>query len=210
MSGTLTETAIYAFVTFFVVLDPLGMGPIFIGLTRGETAAFRRQMAIRGIVIAAIILFVFAFAGDFLLRALGVSIAAFRIAGGVLLFLISFDMLFAHATPIRRTTEREDEEAESKHDISVFPLAIPLIAGQGGLTSVVLLMGRAGSNPVMEAIVLGTMALVLVITLAVLLAADQFTKWLGETGTNVISRVLGIILAALAVQFVIDGVNEAF
>jgi multiple antibiotic resistance protein len=210
MSGTLTETAIYAFVTFFVVLDPLGMGPIFIGLTRGETAAFRRQMAIRGIVIAAIILFVFAFAGDFLLRALGVSIAAFRIAGGVLLFLISFDMLFAHATPIRRTTEREDEEAESKHDISVFPLAIPLIAGPGGLTSVVLLMGRAGSNPVMEAIVLGTMALVLVITLAVLLAADQFTKWLGETGTNVISRVLGIILSALAVQFVIDGVNEAF
>jgi multiple antibiotic resistance protein len=210
MSGTLTETAIYAFVTFFVVLDPLGMGPIFIGLTRGETAAFRRQMAIRGIVIAAIILFVFAFAGDFLLRALGVSIAAFRIAGGVLLFLISFDMLFAHATPIRRTTEREDEEAEAKHDISVFPLAIPLIAGPGGLTSVVLLMGRAGSNPVMEAIVLGTMALVLVITLAVLLAADRFTKWLGETGTNVISRVLGIILAALAVQFVIDGVNEAF
>jgi multiple antibiotic resistance protein len=210
MSGALTETAIYAFVTFFVVLDPLGMGPIFVGLTRGETAAFRRQMAIRGIVIAAIILLVFAFAGDFLLRALGVSIAAFRIAGGVLLFLISFDMLFAHATPIRRTTEREDEEAESKHDISVFPLAIPLIAGPGGLTSVVLLMGRAGSDPMMEAIVLGTMALVLVITLAVLLAADRFTKWLGETGTNVISRVLGIILSALAVQFVIDGVNQAF
>lgn len=210
MTGPLLETAIYAFVTFFVVLDPLGMGPIFIALTRGEPAAFRRQMAIRGTVIAAIILLVFAFAGDLLLRSLGVSIAAFRIAGGVLLFLISFDMLFAHATPIRRTTERETEEAEAKHDISVFPLAIPLIAGPGGLTSVVLLMGRAGNNMMMELVVLGTMALVLAIILAVLLAADQFTKWLGETGTNVISRVLGIILAALAVQFVIDGVREAF
>ena len=210
MTGPLLETAIYAFVTFFVVLDPLGMGPIFIALTRGETPAFRRKMAIRGTVIAAIILLVFAFAGDLLLRSLGVSIAAFRIAGGVLLFLISFDMLFARATAIRRTTERETEEAEAKHDISVFPLAIPLIAGPGGLTSVVLLMGRAGNDMMMELVVLGTMALVLVIILAVLLAADQFTKWLGETGTNVISRVLGIILAALAVQFVIDGVREAF
>ena len=210
MTGPLIETAIYAFVTFFVVLDPLGMGPIFIGLTRGETAAFRRRMAIRGTVIAAILLLTFAFAGDFLLRALGVSIAAFRIAGGVLLFLISFDMLFAHATPIRRTTEREDEEAEAKQDISVFPLAIPLLAGPGGLTSVVLLMGRAGSDPMLEAIVLVVMALVLAIVLAVMLAADRFVRLLGETGTNVIGRVLGIILAALAVQFVIDGLNEAF
>ena len=210
MTGPLIETALYAFVTFIVVLDPLGMGPIFIGLTRGETAAFRRQMAIRGVAIAAIILLVFAFAGDFLLRALGVSIDAFRIAGGLLLFLISFDMLFARATPLRRTTEREDEEAEAKHDISVFPLAIPLIAGPGGLTSVVLLMGRAGNNLIMELVILGTMALVLLIVLAVLLAADRVTRWLGETGTNVISRVLGIILAALAVQFVIDGVRAAF
>jgi multiple antibiotic resistance protein len=204
------EIAVYAFVTFFVVLDPLGMGPIFVALTRGETPEFRRAMAIRGTLIATMILFVFAFVGDFLLRGLGVSIAAFRIAGGVLLFLISFDMLFAHETPIRRTTERETEEAEAKHDISVFPLAIPLIAGPGGLTSVVLLMGRAGHDPLMIAIVLAIMGVVLAIMLAVLLAADRFTKLLGETGTNVISRVLGIILAALAVQFVIDGINEAF
>jgi multiple antibiotic resistance protein len=210
MTGPLLETAIYAFVTFFVVLDPLGMGPIFIALTRGESREYRRQMAIRGTLIAAIILLAFAFAGDLLLRMLGVSIAAFRIAGGVLLFLISFDMLFAHATPIRRTTARETEEAESKHDISVFPLAIPLIAGPGGLTSVILLMGRTQGDVVLDALVLGTMALVLIIMLVVLLAADQFVRWLGETGTNVISRVLGIILAALAVQFVIDGVNEAF
>jgi multiple antibiotic resistance protein len=203
MTGPLLETAIYAFVTFFVVLDPLGMGPIFIALTRGESREYRRQMAIRGTLIAAIILLAFAFAGDLLLRMLGVSIAAFRIAGGVLLFLISFDMLFAHATPIRRTTARETEEAESKHDISVFPLAIPLIAGPGGLTSVILLMGRTQGDVVLD-------ALVLIIMLVVLLAADQFVRWLGETGTNVISRVLGIILAALAVQFVIDGVNEAF
>ncbi len=210
MSSSLIETAIYAFVTFFVVLDPPGMGPIFIALTRGETAEFRRRMAIRGTLIAAFILLFFAFAGDLLLRALGVSIAAFRIAGGILLFLIAFDMLFARATAIRRTTEREDEEAEAKHDISVFPLAIPLIAGPGGLTSIVLLMGRAGNDPIAITVVLAIMALVLAIVLAVLLAADRFTRLLGETGTNVISRVLGIILAALAVQFVIDGINEAF
>jgi multiple antibiotic resistance protein len=210
MSSPLIETAIYAFVTFFVVLDPVGMGPIFIALTRGETAEFRRQMAIRGTVIAAIILLTFAFAGDFLLRALGVSIAAFRIAGGILLFLISIDMLFARATPIRRTTPREIEEAEAKHDISVFPLAIPLIAGPGGLTSTVLLMGRAQADPLLEAVVLAVMILVLVIILIVLLAADRVTRWLGETGSNVVSRVLGIILAALAVQFVIDGIRDAF
>lgn len=210
MTDPLIETAVYAFVTFFVVLDPLGMGPIFIGLTRGESAGFRRRMAIRGTIIAGVILLAFAFAGDFLLRSLGVSIAAFRIAGGVLLFLISFDMLFARATPIRRTTEREDVEAEAKHDISVFPLAIPLIAGPGGLTSIVLLMGRAGNDTVLEIVVLAAMALVLAIMLVVLLAADRFTRWLGETGSNVVSRVLGIILAALAVQFVIDGIHDAF
>ena len=209
MSSLLVETAIYAFVTFFVVLDPPGMGPIFIGLTRGETPEFRRRMAIRGTIIAAIILLTFAFAGDFLLRALGVSIAAFRIAGGILLFIISFDMLFAHELPIRRTTTLEDAEAEAKHDISVFPLAIPLIAGPGGLTSIVLLMGRAGSDTVMQVMVLAVMVLVLLIVLAVLLVADRFTSWLGATGTNVISRVLGIILAALAVQFVLDGLKEA-
>lgn len=210
MTSPLLETAIYAFVTFFVVLDPPGMGPIFIGLTHGETAEFRRRMALRGTVIAALILLAFAFAGDFLLRALGVSLAAFRIAGGILLFLIAFDMLFARETPMRRTTTREDAEAEAKHDISVFPLAIPLIAGPGGLTSVVLLMGRAGNDTMTELAVLFVMLLVLLIILAVLLAADRFTRWLGATGTNVISRVLGIILAALAVQFVIDGVREAF
>lgn len=210
MTSPLIETAIYAFVTFFVVLDPPGMGPIFIGLTRGETAEFRRRMAIRGTIIAAIILLTFAVAGDFLLRALGVSIAAFRIAGGILLFIISFDMLFARESPIRRTTTREDAEAEAKHDISVFPLAIPLIAGPGGLTSIVLLMGRAGGDTITQITVLAVMALVLLIVLAVLLAADPFTRWLGATGSNVISRVLGIILAALAVQFVLDGLHEAF
>ena len=210
MTSPLSEIAIYAFVTLFVVLDPPGMGPIFIGLTRGETPEFRRRMAIRGTIIAALLLLSFAFAGDFLMRALGVSIAAFRIAGGILLFVISFDMLFARESPIRRTTTREDAEAEAKHDISVFPLAIPLIAGPGGLTSIVLLMGRAGDDTLMQITVLAVTALVLAIMLIVLLAADRITQWLGATGSNVISRVLGIILAALAVQFVLDGLNEAF
>lgn len=210
MDAGLVELTIYAFVTFFVVLDPVGMGPIFVSITRGETPEWRKTMAIRGTMIAAAILVVFAVVGDFLLRALGVSIAAFRIAGGILLFLAAMDMLFARATPLRRTTEREEAEAESKRDISVFPLAIPLIAGPGGLTSIILLTGRAGGDPLAVGAVMATLAVVLAIMLAVLLAADRVTRLLGETGTNVVSRVLGIILAALAVQFVIDGILEAF
>ncbi|HEY4136398.1 MAG TPA: MarC family protein [Alphaproteobacteria bacterium] len=210
MTPALLDIALTAFVTFFVVLDPPGMGPTFIAITRGESADYRRLMALRGSLLALAILLIFAFAGDLILRGLGISIAAFRIAGGILLLLISIDMLFARGTPLRRTTEREEIEAEHKRDISVFPLAIPLIAGPGALTSTVLLMGRAGHSLLLQSAVLAALVLVMAIMLAVLLAANRMTKLLGETGTNVIGRVLGIVLAALAVQYVIDGIKDAF
>lgn len=206
----LLDLALTAFVTLFVVLDPPGMGPIFVAITRGESRDYRRRMALRGSVVALIILLIFAFTGDLALRGLGISIAAFRIAGGILLLLIAIDMLFARATPLRRTTEAEEEEAEHKRDISVFPLAIPLIAGPGALTSTVLLMGRTGGSLVMKAVVLAALIAVMAIMLAVLLQGDRINRLLGETGTNVVGRVFGIVLAALAVQYVIDGVKEAF
>ena len=206
----LLDLALTAFVTFLVVLDPPGMGPIFVTITRGENAAYRRRMALRGSAVALAILLVFAFSGDLALRGLGISLAAFRIAGGILLLLIAIDMLFARATPLRRTTEAEEMEAEHKRDISVFPLAIPLIAGPGALTSTVLLMGRAGDSLLAQAVVLGALLLVMAIMLLVLLQGDRLNRLLGETGTNVVGRVLGIVLAALAVQYVIDGVKEAF
>jgi multiple antibiotic resistance protein len=206
----LLDIALTAFVTFFVVLDPPGMGPMFVAITRGESRDYRRLMALRGSFVALIILLVFAFTGDWVLRGLGISLAAFRIAGGILLLLIAIDMLFARGTPLRRTTEAEEIEAEHKRDISVFPLAIPLIAGPGALTSMVLLMGRAGDSFLMKGAVLVALIAVMAIMLIVLLAGDRMNRLLGETGTNVVGRVLGIVLAALAVQYVIDGIKEAF
>ncbi len=210
MPEILAETVVHSFVMLFVIIDPVGMGPIFAGLTRGGSDAFKRSMALRGTAIAALILLVFAFAGDFVLGALGVSISAFRIAGGILLFLVAIDMLFAHGTPLRRTTGPEETEAEHKQDISVFPLAIPLIAGPGAMTSIVLLMGQAGDDSLLQAAVLVVLFAVLLILLAVLLIAAWVVKLLGVTGINVITRVLGIILAALAIQFILDGITESF
>jgi multiple antibiotic resistance protein len=200
------EFAISAFVTFFVVLDPPGMAPIFAGLTENETDAQRRRLALRGTVIAGIILIVFAFVGEWLLRMLGVTIEAFRIAGGLLLFMVAVDMLFAHESPLRRTTEVEDEEAVRRHDISVFPLAIPLIAGPGAMTTVVLLMQQAADDVATEALIIGILAAVLGLVLIGLLLAARLVRLIGVTGTNVITRVLGLILGALAVQYVVDGV----
>lgn len=196
-------------VALLVTIDPIGIGPVFAALTRGSDPAHRRRMAVKGVLIAALILFVFAFGGDFLLQALGIGFPAFRIAGGILLLLLAVDMVFARPSGLRSTTEGEREEATHRHDISVFPVAIPLIAGPGALTTVVLMMGRAGPDPLLAAAVLGVLAAVLVATLAVLLAAGAVTRLLGVTGTNVVSRVLGILLAALACQFVIDGLLES-
>lgn len=202
----MAETVFHAFITFFVIIDPVGIGPMFVALTLGEDEAHRRRLAVRGTMIATAVLFVFAFVGEYLFRALGITLAAFSIAGGALLFLLAIDMVLARRTGLRSTTLSEDREAGQKEDISVFPLAIPLIAGPGALTSVLLLMTRTAHEPLLQAAVLGVLLLVMGLTLALLILASRVTTYLGVTGTNVISRVLGIILAALAVQLIVDGI----
>ena len=203
------DLAATAAVALLVTLDPLGTGPIFAALTRGDPPEHRRRMAVKGVLIAAGILFVFAFGGEALLHALGIGFPAFRIAGGILLLLLAVDMVFARPSGLRTTTASEEEEASQRGDISVFPLAIPLIAGPGALTTVLLLMGQAAGDPWRQAVVLGVLAAALAAVLAALLAAGWISRALGVTGINVIDRVLGILLAALACQFVIDGLKES-
>ena len=203
------ELIVTAFTTLLVVIDPVGVATIFMGLTLRADPRHRRLMALRGVLLAAAILFVFAFAGHRLLTVLGVGLPAFRIAGGVLLFLLAVDMLLARPSGLRSTTGEEDEEARQVEDIAVFPLAIPLLAGPGAMTSIVLLMGRAGDDPWRVAALMGVLAGVLALTLAALLFAGVLARVLGRTGANVISRVLGIVLAALAVQFMLDGLAGA-
>jgi len=197
------------FVALLVVLDPIGLAPMFTALTRGVTADVQRRIAIKGTALAAVILLVFFFSGDLLLRSLGISLAAFRIAGGALLFLLAIDMVFARQSGLRSTTEREQQEAAHRHDVSVFPLAFPLIAGPGALTTVIL-MAATPRQPVLMLGMLGVLLAVLALTLMSLLAAARVMRFLGETGTNVISRVLGVVLAALAVQFIMDGLKAGF
>ena len=197
-----------AFVTLFVVIDPFAVVPMFVALTRNETKINKRRTAFKSTVIATILLLSFAFVGDKLLDALSISEPAFRIAGGFLLLLAAIEMVVARASGIRTTTGDEDEEAAHRDDISVFPLAIPLIAGPGALTSVVVLMRQAEVMDLKASLgVVLILMSVLLITYLSLLMSDRLMKLLGVTGTNVMTRVFGIILAALAVQNIINGVT---
>ncbi len=189
---------ISAFVTLFVVIDPIGLTPIFIALTPGMTAQQRRAIAIRATIIAAGLLFLFAFLGEQVLGFIGISMPAFRIAGGILLFLTALDMLFE-----RRTKRREDQaEVEDAPDPSVFPIAIPLIAGPGAIASIILLVGQAECALGMAS-VLGVMVGVLLIVFLLFLSAPIIERALGKTGIIVVTRLLGMLLAALSVQFVL-------
>ncbi len=199
------EFALDTFITFFVVIDPIGLAPIFVGLTSGTDPQYRRRMAIRGSLIGAGILVGFAAVGQMLLDAMGIGLPAMRIAGGILLFLVSIDMLFARQSGLRSTTESEAEEAHFRPDISVFPLAIPLMAGPGAITTVLLMVSEAHGDWQQISLGLSIMLLVVALALMAFLLATGLTKLLGEIGSNVISRVLGVILSALAVQFVING-----
>jgi multiple antibiotic resistance protein len=202
------ELFVSAFVTFLVVIDPPGCAPIFASLTSRATAAHRRAMALRSVGIAAGILLFFGLLGQDLLRALGVSLSAFRIAGGILLFLIAIDMVFE-----KRTERRENraEEVSAKHidDVSVFPMAIPMIAGPGSIASVMLLMARS-EGLAASLVVLGALLLTLLLTLIALLLAGPLMRLLGHRMEAMLTRLLGVILAALAVQFVIDGLKRTF
>ncbi|WP_337875470.1 MarC family protein [Elioraea sp.] len=201
---------LYAFVAFLVILDPPGTAAIFLGITPHDTPVERRTQALKATAIAGGVLVAFAVAGEFLLRALGISLPAFQVAGGLLLFLLAADMVMVRQSGLR-ATEREQAEAQaSDHDISVFPLAIPLIAGPGAMTTVVLLRGRVGDDPEALGVVVAALALALAVTLAAMLAASPLMRLLGRTGADVLSRVLGVVLAALAAQIVLDGVRGFF
>ena len=200
------ELFISSLITFFVVIDPPGCAPIYAGLSAGATPQHRRAMAIRAVMVASVILFVFALFGEALLHGLGIEMAAFRIAGGIMLFLIALEMVFE-----KRTQRREDRAAKvvADHevdDVSIFPMAMPMIAGPGSIASVMLLMGR---NEGLERslVVLAAMATILMLTLVALLAAGPIMRVLGAKIEAVITRLLGVLLAALAVQFVIDGIT---
>lgn len=198
------------FIVLVVVVDPIGLAPIFAAITHGGTPAYCRRMALRGTFIAAIILLAFALGGAALLRLLGIGMPAFQIAGGILLFLVALDMVFVRQSGIRSTTEREQREAELKADISVFPLAFPLIAGPGALTTVLLMAGKHAQHGSGTAIVIAVVLLVLLLALITLLQAARIMRLMGETGANVITRVLGVVLTALAVQYVLDGLHAGF
>src|SRR3569623_821231 len=202
------EALFNTFVVLFIVIDPVGLAPMFLALTHGASVAQQRKMALRGTTLAAAMLLIFFFIGDKLLAALGIGLPAFRIAGGALLFLLAIDMVFARHSGLRSTTRREQQEAEHKDDVSVFPLAFPLIAGPGALTTV-LLMSSAWSQPLQFVGMLAVQLMVLGMTLVSLWWAGSLLKFLGETGTNVISRLFGLVLAALAVQYILDGLRAA-
>lgn len=198
-----------AFVTLFVIIDPFAVIPVFVGLTQNSSQAYKRRTALKASVIATILLLAFAFIGDKLLDAMSISEPAFRIAGGFLLLLAAIEMVVAQTSGgMRSTTGDEDEETTHREDISVFPLAIPLIAGPGALTSIVVLMRQAQEmSYVAQSGVLGILVIVLLITYLSLLVGDRILKLLGVTGTHVLTRVFGIILAALAVQNMINGIR---
>jgi multiple antibiotic resistance protein len=194
---------ITAFATLFVVIDPPGLVPLFIALTQGMSAERRRAMATRACIIAAVMLTVFGLFGEAVLGFIGISMPAFRIAGGILLFLTALDMLFE-----RRTKRREDQKSDPDHDPSVFPLATPLIAGPGAIASMILLVGQSGPGWVGTIWVMGLLWGMIITTWLFLLASPPLERMLGRTGTIVITRLLGMLLAALSVQFVIDGIRQ--
>jgi multiple antibiotic resistance protein len=203
------EFLISALVTLFVVVDPVGLAPTFLAVTEGLSDKQRRQVALRASIIAAAILFGAAIGGDWLLRQLGISLPAFRIAGGLLLFAIAFEMVFE----LRQKRESQTAEVaaeEHVHHIAAFPLAIPLLAGPGAITAVILLTGQAAGRAVWLGILFGVIAAVTFASYVSFCAAGRMGRWLGITGNAVLSRLLGVILAALAVQYVVDGTRAAF
>lgn len=196
-------------VTFLVTIDPLGMVPLFLAVTLKHAEPQRLAIALKATCIAAGVLVAFALGGERFLNILGIGLPALRIAGGILLFLVAVDMLLVRESGLRSTIQAEVDEANFRHDISVFPLAIPLIAGPGAMTSTILLMGRAGDEVARQAMVIAVLLLVLGGTLGLFIAASKVQRLLGVTGINVVTRVMGIILASLACQFIIDGVKDS-
>jgi multiple antibiotic resistance protein len=198
-----------ALITFLVIIDPPGCAPIFASLTRGATPGQRRSMALRSSLIAWLVLMFFALLGRPLLHALGISLASFRIAGGIMLFFIAVDMVFEKRTERREKRAEAFEKTPEVEDISVFPMAMPMIAGPGSIASAMLWVSRA-ETPLTVAVVLGAITVVMLITAVTLLAAGPLMRLIGDKVEAAITRILGVILAALAAQFVVDGLKQSF
>ncbi len=199
--------AVNSFVVLFVVVDPISIAPLFVALSHGMARRERRRIALRASAFSTLILVIFFFMGEHLLDALGVELPSFRIAGGALLFLLAIEMVFARQSGLRTATVRERAEASRREDISVFPLAFPLLAGPGAITTVLLMAARSDA-PEASAAMLAVIVLVMAVSFLALLISELIMAGLGETGANVITRLFGLILAALAVQFVVDGLRE--
>ena len=197
-----------ALITFVVIIDPPGCAPIFASLTSGTPLVHRRKMAIRSTAVAWCILVFFALLGEPLLATLGISLSAFRLAGGIMLFMIALDMVFERRTERREERAKEIEGTPEAEDISVFPMAIPMIAGPGSIATIMLLSARA-EGLAEGAIVLAAMTAVILLTLVALLLAGPLMKAIGAKLEAMITRILGVILAALAVQFVLDGLERS-
>lgn len=204
----MTNTFFVALATLFATVGVADIAFIFAGLTRDNTPAERRIFATRGVVIAAVILFLFGIAGNVILEVFGITIPALRTAGGVLLLLIAIDMVFARHSGATGTTSEEERESRQRQDISVFPLAMPLLAGPGAISAIILLTTGARTDLEFWAVLLA-LALILIAAWLTLLIAIPIQKLLGLTGLSVVSRVVGILLAALAVQFIFDGIKQS-
>jgi multiple antibiotic resistance protein len=205
----MTETVLIAFTTFFATIGPADVAALFAALTPNVDGARRRAMAIKGTAIATAILLLFALFGETLLVLFGITLPALRTAGGILLLLIAIDMVFARSSGGITTTSEENAEAAAKADISVFPLATPLIAGPGAIGAAILLMADTQGDRLRMAVVIAALLAVLVLTFLLMLVATQVQRLLGVTGLHVVARVVGVLLAALAVQFIFDGIGAS-
>lgn len=204
------EQLVKFFVVFFVVVEPISLIPVFAALTEGASKGYKRKMACKSVVIAGIILLAFALAGGWLLETMAISLDAFRIFGGLMLFLIALDMVFVRQSGARSTTSSEEAEVKRREDISVFPLAFPFIAGPGALATVLLVTGGESKTSLLFLGQIVVVVLVLVSAVVAMLLTPQLMRVLGLTGANVVSRLSGVILGALAVQFVINGLRGSF
>jgi multiple antibiotic resistance protein len=204
----LFDLALSSLVTFFVIIDPLGLIPVFNGLAEGMTAHDRRRLAYRGVVIGTGVLLLFAIGGEPLLDALGIPLPAFRAAGGAMLFLIAIEMMFQNRVARRNETAQSAAHEPQVEDVAIFPLAIPLLAGPGAITSVLLLASRHRGALLEESIVLAAMAFVMLVTLATFLASERLGRIVGPTLAAIATRLLGILLAAVAVEYMVVGVRD--
>lgn len=202
------QVLITAFMTLFVIIDPIGLAPLFVALTQGASAKHRRAVGLRAVLIAFVILTLFGLFGDHVLEFVGISMPAFRIAGGLLLFLTALEMLFEKRSK-RRSEHAEHPEHQPVEDPSVFPLATPLLAGPGAITSMILLIDQADGVPGVL-LMLGVMVAVLGVCLIFFALSNVMERGLGATGINVVTRLMGMLLAALSVQFVADGIKALF